>query len=175
MRKSNPFRRKGDSSHTDYLGHPRVTDACQSDSALLTLGLNLALATQRKVANQCPSVLCIIICHVEAEFSSFPITAVWIWIPTLCLHVYVSQNLIKMCGRKKLKVFLGSGRDQYTRPKHFHQRCGRYCTVQKCTWRSLNIPFSEVGFLLFCQKLKQDKIICIIKHYCQDCLNRFWT
>jgi hypothetical protein len=28
-----------------HLGHPRVTVACQSDSALFTLGLNLAKST----------------------------------------------------------------------------------------------------------------------------------
>jgi hypothetical protein len=41
-----------------HLGHARVTVTCQSDSALSTLGLNLAkstpLATRRKVANHSP-------------------------------------------------------------------------------------------------------------------------
>jgi hypothetical protein len=46
------------SSYTRHIGHPRVTVACQSGSALFTLGLNLAkstpLATRRKVANHSP-------------------------------------------------------------------------------------------------------------------------
>jgi hypothetical protein len=41
-----------------HLGHPRVTVACQSDSALFALGLSLAkstpLAARRKVANHSP-------------------------------------------------------------------------------------------------------------------------
>jgi hypothetical protein len=47
----------GDDMH---LGHPSVTVACQSDSALFTLGLNLAKSTslghavRRKVANHSP-------------------------------------------------------------------------------------------------------------------------